>query len=148
MGNSHTTPVKERTVQREKKIRDNITKAQQATENRMRQQTTTITRHDFHEYEILHAAQKQVERGDKPLTKNDLIAILVRLQPDHMKNIYSIQQSLTMKDLIALIRGIIYDADTITATTPEQDRTLTLPTNTNYRYPRITGNDSRMVIRK
>jgi hypothetical protein len=114
MGNSNATPVKNRTTQREKKIKDNISKAQQATEQRIRQQTTAITRQDFYEFDILNTAQKQVERGDKPLNKNDLIAILVRLQPEHMKNIYSIQQSLTMKDLIALIRGIIYDTDTTT----------------------------------
>lgn len=117
MGNSnshHTIPVKERTTQREKKIRENIAKAQQATENRVRQQNSTaITQRDFQEFAILHTAQKQVERGDKPLNKNDLIAILVRLQPEQVNHIYSIQQSLTMKDLIAIIRGIIYRVDTI-----------------------------------
>lgn len=124
MGNSHATPVKNRDIQREKKIKENIHKAQQATNHRInQQQNSVITRQDFYEFDILNTAQKQVERGDKPLNKNDLIAILVRLQPEHAKDIYSIQQSLTMKDLIALIRGIIYDADTIT--TPQHRLRIT-----------------------
>lgn len=131
MGNSHAKPMKDRAVHREKKIRENIVRAQQATEKRVQQQhTTAITQHDFQEFAILQTVQKQVERGDKPLNKNDLVAILIRLQPEHVKNLQAIQQTLTMKDLIAIIRGIIYNTDTITTNnntitfSSEKDNTL------------------------
>lgn len=117
MGNSSSnqkpTP-KDRTLLRDKKIQENIHRVHHITDQ-WATTTATIISPDqvFQQAAIIQAARRQVERGDRPLTKDDLVAILIRLDPGQACNMAAIQQTLTMRDLITLIRGIIYDPTTL-----------------------------------
>ena len=61
--------------------------------------------------QILHigeTAKQQLSRGGNTLTKSDLIAILVRLEPIYRKQLDVLSQY-TVSDLNAIIRCVIYD---------------------------------------
>lgn len=58
---------------------------------------------------LAELSKNQLNRQDLPLTKNDLIAILVRLNPVMLKDIDMISKNYSVKDLNRLIRSIIYD---------------------------------------
>ena len=58
---------------------------------------------------LAEISKKQLTREDLPFTKNDLIAILVRLKPTLMKDTEIISKKYSVKDLICIIRTIIYD---------------------------------------
>ena len=55
--------------------------------------------------EISNQVKRQVQRGNKPLTKADLIAIVIRLKGGSVPEL----QVLSIPDLNALIRDIIYE---------------------------------------
>jgi hypothetical protein len=59
-------------------------------------------------FSITETAKRQLEREGDPLTKADLVAIVIALNPVYQKHIDTLQKN-TMKDLNALIRTIVYD---------------------------------------
>jgi hypothetical protein len=59
---------------------------------------------------ITEKSKEQLERFDKPFTKNDLIAIIVKLKKYDLNKISELQV-MTCSDLIVIIRGIIYDTN-------------------------------------
>lgn len=59
-------------------------------------------------FSITETAKHQLEREGDPLTKADLLAIVIALNPVYQKHIDTLQKN-TMKDLNALIRTIVYD---------------------------------------
>lgn len=74
-------------------------------------------KHDVHHskeecYKIMMVTEKakmQIDREDKPFTKNDLIAILLALNTIQMKDMEAIEKTFTIPELISMIRGDIYD---------------------------------------
>ena len=59
---------------------------------------------------LSNTADNQLNRGGKPLTKPDLIAIIVRIDQNKISEIESLN-NFTVSDLNALIRTIIYDVN-------------------------------------
>ena len=59
---------------------------------------------------LSNTADNQLNRGGKPLTKADLIAIIVRIDQNKISEIESLN-NFTVSDLNALIRTIIYDVN-------------------------------------
>jgi len=57
---------------------------------------------------VTETAKNQLDRGGGVLTKPDLIAVIVALQPT-MRNDISRLESVTVSDLNSMIRSIIYD---------------------------------------
>lgn len=57
---------------------------------------------------VTETAKTQLDRGGNALTKADLVAIIVALQPAMQANIARLE-SLTISDLNSMIRNIIYD---------------------------------------
>jgi hypothetical protein len=57
---------------------------------------------------VTETAKNQLDRGGSALTKSDLIAIIVALQPSMRKDISRLE-SVTISDLNSMIRSIIYD---------------------------------------
>jgi len=57
---------------------------------------------------VTETAKNQLDRGGGVLTKSDLIAIIVALQPE-ARNDISRLESVTVSDLNSMIRSIIYD---------------------------------------
>lgn len=112
MGNQSSRPRdnKNRKLLREKKMHENADKVRSQTNQWLtnKKHSTALTTLDLQEATMLQTMQQQVDRGDKPLTKSDLIAILIRLDPKCQMDAISIHNSLTTKDIIALIRGVIY----------------------------------------
>ena len=58
---------------------------------------------------VTEKAKVQLERDEKPLTKNDLIAILVALNAIKPLEMESVEKTNTVGELISMIRGDIYD---------------------------------------
>jgi cytochrome b involved in lipid metabolism len=123
MGNSGsnraTIPAKmrkERNTIRAERVHQNVAKVDHYTEQWARepQQITTTSSESLQQYKILSIARDQVQRGDRPLTKTDLTAILFRLQPNrfHPEDAARVYENLTSRDLIVLIREILYDPST------------------------------------
>ena len=104
MGNrssSLATQVRRLTPQDRKKMRD-----QRIQENK------SVVRHVTHgaggDPVLLQAIQHQVDRGDLALTKNDLVAIVMRLRPEMKSSPVAVRDALTIRDLIVLIRESLY----------------------------------------
>ena len=57
---------------------------------------------------VTETAKNQLDRGGGVLTKTDLIAIIVALQPE-MRNDIARLESVTVSDLNSMIRSIVYD---------------------------------------
>jgi hypothetical protein len=57
---------------------------------------------------VTETAKNQLDRGGGVLTKPDLIAIIIALQPE-MRNDIARLESVTVSDLNSMIRSIIYD---------------------------------------
>jgi len=57
---------------------------------------------------LWQAIQHQVDRGDLGLTKNDLVAIVMRLRPEMTSSPVAVREALTVRDLIVLIRESLY----------------------------------------
>jgi hypothetical protein len=57
---------------------------------------------------VTETAKHQLDRGGNVLTKSDLIAIIIALQPEMRKDIARLE-SVTVSDLNSMIRSIIYD---------------------------------------
>jgi len=65
--------------------------------------------------QIGETAKTQLDRGGNALTKSDLIAILIALDPKLRKDLVQLH-GLTNSDLTAMIRSIIYDPSRILGT--------------------------------
>jgi hypothetical protein len=59
---------------------------------------------------LLDIAKKQMERRDKPLTKADLISIILLIAPNKELNPHVLNK-LTVKELTLMMRLIIYDPE-------------------------------------
>lgn len=59
---------------------------------------------------LLDIAKTQMERRDKPLTKADLMSIIMALEPEKRLNICELNK-LTVKELTLMMRLIIYDPE-------------------------------------
>ena len=57
---------------------------------------------------VSEKAKSQLDRGGAVLTKADLIAVLIALQPENRNKIAQIE-TLTVSDINSMIRSIIYD---------------------------------------
>lgn len=57
---------------------------------------------------VSEKAKTQLDRGGSALTKADLIAVLISLQPENRNKIAQIE-TLTVSDINSMIRSIIYD---------------------------------------
>lgn len=69
----------------------------------------SITNQDFAKaIAIAETAKTQLSREGEALTKADLIAIIIALNPGYMQHLSALKSN-TVKDLNALIRTIIYD---------------------------------------
>lgn len=64
---------------------------------------------------VSETAKKQLDRGGNALTKSDLIAVLVALQPSMKRDIAKLE-SVTISDLNSMIRSIIYDPSRVLGT--------------------------------
>lgn len=127
MGNSGSSAAskssrKERDAARTRKIQSNLDRLDQSAQRWTEQHQHSLTvpaRMD--EMRVWTVARDQVQRGDRPLTKADLVAILIRLQPSigvaHAQSMY---QNLNSKELIVLIREIIYDPSIAPSHSDEQ----------------------------
>ena len=58
---------------------------------------------------VTEKAKHQLERDDKPLTKNDMIAILVALGAVPLREMDTVEATQTVPELISQIRGTVYD---------------------------------------
>jgi hypothetical protein len=60
---------------------------------------------------VTEKAKHQLERDDKPLTKNDMIAILVALGAVPLREMDTVEATQTVPELISQIRGTVYDVE-------------------------------------
>lgn len=74
----------------------------------------------FRLFKITETAKHQLERQDAPLTKTDLIAIVVALKPEMAKELDELEKT-TSKDLNVMIRTQIYDPSRY-LTSPDSSR--------------------------
>lgn len=70
--------------------------------------------------EIAETSKQQLDREGKALTKSDLIAILVALEPSHASNAHTLS-TYSVMDLNALIRIVVYDPSRYIATAQPQN---------------------------
>jgi hypothetical protein len=113
---------KEREAIRTNRVQQNVNKVNHYTAQYMQHQSSSAPQHSaivnttdsLQHFKILSTAHDQLQRGDRPLTKADLTAILLRLQPRLMNPnaATAVYENLTSRDLIVLIREIIYDPST------------------------------------
>lgn len=77
-------------------------------------------------FQITETAKNQLDRGGSNLTKSDLIAIILALEPQYRKQFKQMGE-LTTSDLNAMIRNIIYDPNRIlqTENPPNHQNNLT-----------------------
>ena len=117
MGNGQTTARvdtktrKERNQVRGQKMQENMERVDRYTTERLQDRNRQIaTPETLRETQMLLHIREQAQRGDRPLTKTDLVAILIRLQPVRLRteDATKIYQELTSRDLIILIREILY----------------------------------------
>jgi len=105
---------KERTELRGVKINDNINNIknyeQKIIKSVRESSTTDIVNYDeIKTYlDITSSATQQLMRDGKPFTKKDMIAIITALNPSQISHIKTLD-SLTVTDLISMIRCMIYD---------------------------------------
>jgi len=126
MGNSGSSATKksrkERDAARIQKIQSNLARLDQGAQRWTEQHQHSLTvpaRMD--EMRVWTVARDQIQRGDRPLTKADLVAILIRLQPSiGVARAQSMYQNLNAKELIVLIREIIYDPSIAPSRSDEQ----------------------------
>lgn len=70
--------------------------------------------------QIGETAKNQLDRGGGALTKSDLVAILIALDPKFRKDIQALNQ-LTNSDLNSMIRSRIYDPNRIFSSSPPKN---------------------------
>ena len=71
-------------------------------------ENSTVSYNEFNQFmKIGDIAKTQLSKGGNPLTKSDLIAILIRLEPSNKNRLTELQQY-TISDLNTMIRYIIY----------------------------------------
>jgi hypothetical protein len=58
---------------------------------------------------VTEKAKMQMEREDKPFTKNDWIAVLVAVGEIKLKDMDNIEKIYTVPELMSMVRGNIYD---------------------------------------
>lgn len=96
-------------------------------------------------------AEEQVKRGGSNLTKPDLIAIIIALEPSQSLKIYQLNQ-LNVKDLNLIIRSIIYNpnryyhhAETNYHHTETHLLPNSIPTNTTFEPLLIQNAESSII---
>lgn len=104
---------KERNELRDTKINNNIKNIKQFEQKIIqsaRANNTDVVNYDSLKtyLDITSSATQQLMREGKPFTKKDFIAIIVALHPDQIANI-KLLDTLTVTDLISMIRTTIYD---------------------------------------
>jgi hypothetical protein len=85
---------------------------------------------------ITEKAKNQLDRGGGPLTKADLVAIIVALQPEMRSQIVKIE-AMTTSDLNSTIRGIIYDPSRVIGGSGNHSNN-----NNNHTYPALSSSSS------
>jgi len=118
---------KERNQIRGQKMQENMERVDRYMTERLQDQNRQIaTPETLRETQMLLHIRDQAQRGDRPLTKTDLVAILIRLQPVRLRteDATKIYQELTSRDLIILIREILYVPPPVPTTTS----TMLVPT--------------------
>jgi hypothetical protein len=70
-------------------------------------------------FKITETAKNQLDRGGATLTKSDLIAVIIALEPRYQKEFNQLGE-LTLSDLNTMIRSIIYDPNRLSSTPPTQ----------------------------
>jgi len=58
---------------------------------------------------VTEKAKTQVDRDDKPFTKNDWIAVLVAVGEIELKEMEAAEKIYTVPELMAMIRGNVYN---------------------------------------
>lgn len=98
--------------QKQKVVTQQVQKIHQAQEDLWNQAKSgsLVSYQDFHKMmQIGETAKAQLSKGGATLTKSDLIAVIIRLDPSvNMKKL----QMATVSDLNTMIRCIIYNVDT------------------------------------
>jgi hypothetical protein len=69
---------------------------------------------------VTETAKTQLDRGGNVLTKADLIAVIIALQPSLRSNIAHLE-SVTVSDLNSMIRNIIYDPSRVMGSTAAKE---------------------------
>lgn len=72
---------------------------------------------------VTETAKTQLDRGGNVLTKSDLIAVIIALQPSLRSNI-SYLESITISDLNSMIRNIIYDPSRVMGSAPAKETSM------------------------
>lgn len=114
---------KQRDVMRSNKIKQNVARMDAHAHQWLneRDHVAITIPESMDQFKMISTARDQIRRGDRPFTKADLTAILIRLQPHlHPDHAYKIYQNLTSSDLIILIREIIYLSPIADSSAPPQ----------------------------
>jgi hypothetical protein len=130
MGNNSSRTSKANRVERNElrgaKISDNINNIKsyekQIIQSVRENPTTDMVNYDeIKTYlDITSNATQQLMRDGKPFTKKDFIAIITALNPSQISNIKMLD-SLTVTDLISMIRCMIYDINRYSGSDPRSD---------------------------
>ena len=91
-----------------------------------KQQTEAITQ----AIHIAETAKRQLDREGAPLTKADLVAIVIALKPSNAQHMKTIQEH-TVQDLNALIRTLVYDPKRYLPTAETAETAAPIINNTN-----------------
>lgn len=128
MGNKATRVSKEQKAQKESakaaalaSTRDRLVQVQAEIKN---SNSTALVVHKQGHEKFINTAIQQVERGDKPLTKADLVAVILCMKPEYISKVDEMQASFTVKDCNALIRNIVYNPDVATSALPSNRQLL------------------------
>lgn len=114
MGQTAARPLsKQKRAEREQlkksKLEERKNAIDQAQEQFLESNTAVVARDQISTViQVTEAAKSQLERGGNNLTKADLVAIVVALEPQYRKKYRSLGE-LTTSDLNAMIRSLIYD---------------------------------------
>lgn len=85
---------------------------------------------------VTEKAKAQLDRGGNVLTKTDLVAVLVALQPEAKSRIEALEK-LTISDLNSMIRNTIYDPARLLSSTSLTSSTSSTLTTTTTSVPSI-----------
>lgn len=111
------------------------------------EENKVLARQQYREDNEIHRAiQQQVDRGDLALTKNDLVAILMRLRPEAGNSPQAIRDSLTVRDLTVLIRESLYTTIAVPRQTATESLPIALPNRPGL--PSLPSSSSAIMIKK
>ena len=92
---------------------------------------------------VTEKAKQQLERDDKPLTKNDMIAILVALGAVPLREMDTVEATTTVPELISQIRGTIYDVNRLMTTSHSPSPSPALPAPPSPSFPALPSVPSK-----